>query len=84
MAQYTKKTWGEKQKKFYISQLRQSFPEVCANTQLGKLHSDLHPNLQAFHSQKHTFFYLAKERELYIIRVLHQNMDIETHLSRIK
>ena len=79
IARYTKKTWGEKQKKQYILHLQTDFSELCINTQLGKSYDDLHPQLQAYKSQNHIIFYLVKNDELNIARVLHQSMDIEAH-----
>jgi len=79
IARYTKKTWGEKQKKQYILNLQAGFSELCINTQLGKSCDNLYPQLQAYKSQKHIIFYLVKTDEVHIIRVLHQSMDIEAH-----
>lgn len=82
IATYTKKTWGDKQKIFYISKLRQSFSKACINHQLGKVRNDLYPKLQALQSQKHIFFYLIRGDKLYIVRVLHQNMGIEAQFNK--
>ena len=81
IARYTKKTWGEKQKKQYMFHLKTDFSELCINTKIGKSCDDLYPQLQSYKSQKHIIFYLVKSDVLHIVRVLHQSMDIEKHLN---
>ena len=81
---YTKETWGIKQKQQYMGQLRQCFDALCQSPSLGKVYASIDDSLYAYFCQKHVVFYRVTQEELRIIRVLHQNMDIETQLSTIK
>ncbi|MDX8388514.1 MAG: type II toxin-antitoxin system RelE/ParE family toxin [Ghiorsea sp.] len=81
IAKYTQQTWGTKQKKKYLSLFQNSFQELCRNPQSGKQYNELHQGLCSHLCQKHIIFYLNTKNELQIIRVLHQSMDVESHLS---
>jgi len=84
IAQYTQKSWGEKQKKKYLSYFQSSFEELCQNSHLGIPRHDLYQGLHAYICNKHLIFYLALKYELHIIRVLHQSMDIASQFSENK
>ncbi|MDX8396635.1 MAG: type II toxin-antitoxin system RelE/ParE family toxin [Mariprofundaceae bacterium] len=81
IASYTQKTWGIKQKIKYLSQLHQGFQELCLNSNLGVIRNDIQQGIHSFLVEEHMILYLSIENTLQIVRVLHQSMDVERHLS---
>ena len=81
IATYTQQTWGAKQKRKYLAQLHQGFQALCLNSDLGTLRGDPIQGMQSFLVEGHIIFYIVVADELQIIRVLHQSMDFEQHLS---
>jgi len=81
IGEYTQREWGLNQKKKYLGQIKNSFKAICETPGLGKLRDDIDKGLSSYSVQKHIVFYREIKSELLVIRVLHERMDSDRHLS---
>jgi toxin ParE1/3/4 len=82
MAEYTKREWGEAQKRKYLGVIQQSFKDLAISSVSGKSRDDVAKGLYCYSIQKHLIFYRETRHELVILRVLHQRMNVSRHLKR--
>jgi toxin ParE1/3/4 len=78
---YTFQNWGEEQAEKYISELDERFQWLAGNPQLGKARRDIRTGIVSYPQGSHIIFYQQVEGDVDIIRILHKNMDIETHME---
>ena len=79
---YTLKEWSQNQAEKYYSQLISAFNHITGNQSVGKSYSEVKNNLFGFSTGKHIIFYqLENEQEILIVRILHENMDLENRLN---
>lgn len=82
IGRYTQETWGVEQRNRYLTLLDQSFHALAVNPLLGRGCGDIKPGYRKLPIGKHFVFYRQKEPDLIeIVRVLHERMDSESHLS---
>jgi len=80
--EYTVDTWSERQADNYYEILIEAFKKLSFNPSIGKTYSDVTSGILGYHVGKHLIFYrTAGEKEIIIIRVLHERMDIGQHVS---
>ncbi len=81
IAIYTQNIWGKTQRNIYISMLDKEFHELAANLQRGINCNSLRGGYLKSYAGKHIIFYRKIDVDLIeIVRILHQNMDIDLHL----
>ena len=51
------------------------------NPELGKRRDELHKGLCVYPSGKHLVFYLAMDKDIDVVRILHASMNILRHLG---
>lgn len=78
--EYTHLNFGERQAYKYTEEM-----EVCLLTLseapfIGRDCSDLREGVRRYEYQKHTIFYRVREIDVFIIRILHQQMNPMLHL----
>ncbi len=78
--QYTQNHWGKKQAIQYLNELEQSFLVLAQDSNLGQARPEIHKAYKAFYIHKHIVFYRFHQKQLEIIRILHQRMDMMHHL----
>jgi len=79
---YTYNKWSEKQADNYYYMLLDNFNEIAGSPDLGKNYSVVTESLLGFKAGRHLIFYRKiADREIEIIRILHEQMDLK---SRIK
>ena len=82
IGRYTQETWGIEQRKLYLTLLDRSFHDLVVNPLMGKDCGDIRPGYRKLPVGKHLVFYRQKEPDLIeIVRVLHERMDSESHLT---
>lgn len=80
--QYTLHKWSEKQADKYYQAIQSACKEIGNDPNLGKVYTEVNPNLLGFKSGKHILFYhLISEDEIEIIRILHERMDLESQTN---
>ena len=78
---YTLKNWSEDQADRYYNMLIDNCKEIANNPDLGKNYSAVTENLLGFKAGRHIIFYRKiSKKEIEIIRILHEQMDIENRI----
>jgi toxin ParE1/3/4 len=81
IAIYTQENWGESQRNIYLKMMDDAFNELSDNPNRGRKIDDIRTGYYKYKIGKHIIFYrLVSESDIEIIRILHQKMDIESHL----
>jgi toxin ParE1/3/4 len=80
IAKYTQATWGVEQRKEYLSRLDQSFHLIAENIGIGMNCDYIREGYHRYPVGKHVVFYKIEEETVFIVRVLHQSMDVERQL----
>ena len=78
---YTYENWSENQADKYYATIKFNCLEIGKNPKLGKIYNGISRNLFGLKSGKHIIFYhLVSEKEIEIIRILHERMDLKNRL----
>ncbi|MFA6218444.1 MAG: type II toxin-antitoxin system RelE/ParE family toxin [Erythrobacter sp.] len=80
IADFTIAEFGIAQARRYRDQFQACFDSLADNPLLGRSADDLAPGLRRVRQQAHVVFYRVTDRDLLIVRVLHQRMDFEQYL----
>ena len=80
---YTFETWSEHQADKYYEMLINFCQRLADNPTLGKKYEQITENLLGFRAGKHIIFYsVVSVREIEIIRILHERMDLKNIISK--
>ena len=82
IGRFTLKSWGCEQRNIYLSKIDESFHILAEQPQLGNARDDIRKGYRVYHVGRHLIFYRQKPAEIEIIRILHDRMDLETHLRK--
>lgn len=78
---YTCRMWSEDQADRYYNAIISGFKIICSNpTLFGKDYGMIIHGLRGFKINKHIIFYLIESNYVYVIRILHECMDISRQL----
>jgi len=80
IADFTIQSFGIEQARFYRDGLNNCFEILADNPHLGRSAAELAPNLKRSEYQSHVVFYVPRNTDILIIRILHQRMDFKRHL----
>ncbi|MBN2884818.1 type II toxin-antitoxin system RelE/ParE family toxin [Patescibacteria group bacterium] len=79
---YTLENWSEGQADKYYESIKFDCLEIGKNPKLGKSYQAISRNLLGLKSGKHIIFYhLVSDKEIEIIRILHERMDLKNRLT---
>lgn len=82
IGRYTQNTWGIEQRNRYLTLLDKSFHDLADNPLMGRNCSAIRPDYRKHQVGKHLVFYRQSACDLIeIVRILHERMDVEAHLS---
>lgn len=81
IARYTEKTWGRDQRNAYLSKLDASLHTIAGEPQIGLACDEIRKGYRKLHVGRHLIFYRHADTQIDIIRILHDRMDVVTHLS---
>lgn len=82
---YSYLQWSEKQADKYRQLLLNGCQYLANNPKLGKPFDYIIPNLFGYLVEYHFVFYvILNENEIGIVRILHGQMDLESHFGEIK
>ena len=82
IGRYTLESWGREQRNIYLSKLDESFHILAEQPHLGSARDEIRKGYRVYHVARHLIFYRQKSTAIEIIRILHDRMDVETHLRR--
>jgi toxin ParE1/3/4 len=80
IAAYTEREWGVAQKEKYLSAISERFALLLLRPEIGVERADLATGYRSLIVGRHVIFYRAKGEGVFIVRVLHQRMDVKRHL----
>ena len=80
IGRFTLKSWGREQRNIYLSKLDESFHILAEQLHLGNARDDIRKGYRVYHVGRHLIFYRQESTAIEIIRILHERMDVETHL----
>ncbi len=80
---YTLETWSADQANRYLSLLFHEIDYLCVKPESGIAYSHIRKGYFKSKVKSHLIFYKVnpKKKELEIIRILHEMMDVDSHLS---
>lgn len=78
---YSFLNFGEHQADSYPEDLEQTLTKLSASPFMGQDGSDLTVSIRHYNFQQHAIYYRIKSNYLFITRILHQQMDMRSHLS---
>jgi len=78
--QDTCEQWGTRQADKYLTELESCFIELAQHPELGITRPEIRTGYRSIPKNKHLIFYRYNHSRIEIIRVLHQRMEIESHL----
>ena len=77
---YTVKEWGVAQADKYLGDIDREINGLLEFPELGVSYDHIRPGYRALHVMHHLVFYRRKDQTLQIVRVLHEAMDVRSHL----
>ncbi len=79
---YTYEIWSENQADQYYALLIEAFEAIAKRPTIGKIYEEISKELVGFGAGKHIVFYRkVSDKEVEIIRILHERMDLKKRLS---
>lgn len=78
---YTVEKWSAEQANRYYVLIFQEIDYICKRPLSGKSLNDIRKGYRVSKVKSHLVFYKVVNETIEIIRILHQRMDIETHLN---
>ena len=78
---YTEKEWGRAQRHKYLAGVDKKFSLLAESPLITAERQEFTPPVRIHHHGSHLIIYLVRDTGILIIRVLHQNADIDRHLS---
>jgi len=81
IAIYTQENWGKSQRIIYLKMMDDAFTELSKNPEHGKKIDDIREGYYKYKIGRHLIFYrMVSKNDIEIVRILHERMDIESHL----
>lgn len=80
IGRFTEDKWGQVQRNKYLEKLDNSFHALARQPDLGRACNDIRMGYRVYHVGRHLIFYRQRADSVEIIRILHDRMDVETHL----
>ncbi|MCB1677560.1 MAG: type II toxin-antitoxin system RelE/ParE family toxin [Halioglobus sp.] len=81
IARFTQDTWGREQRRKYLSGLHATFQLLAKNPLIARERREFDPVVRIHQYEHHLIVYLDCHRHILIVRVLHENMDIDEQLN---
>jgi toxin ParE1/3/4 len=81
IGRYTQGRWGREQRRTYLVQLDRCFRALAENPNQGERFDRVRPGYRKYPTGRHVIYYRTQSTDMIeIVRVLHERMDIDTHL----
>ncbi len=81
IASYTKTKFGDLQAKAYLTGLTEIVAQLVGTPSLAHKIPDIRQEYRRYLFQKHAIYFKETEYGIYIVRILHQQMNISLHLQ---
>lgn len=80
IAIYTEETLGKSQRTLYLKMMDEAFHELTNQPNIGVKIDDIRKGYFKYKIGKHLIFYRKIKRDIEVVRILHQKMDVESIL----
>ncbi len=77
---YSRDRWGRRRADTYIRDLTTIIEQIAAKPLLGQACDEIRIGFRRHPAGSHMLFYVIRDETVVVIRVLHQQMDIEDKL----
>lgn len=77
---YTAQRWDETQAEAYLRMIQAAIDAVAANPKLGRPYDEVRSGYRCHRAGSHLIFYREAADAIDVVRVLHERMDIASHL----
>lgn len=77
--QYTLQTWGAPQADRYLDDLDHSIRQLAEDPAGGRSREELREGYHSIRAGRHVVFYMFDEAAVRVMRVLHDQMDVDLH-----
>lgn len=74
-AEWSQAQWGARQTRRYLDVIEAQVQRIVENPMLGSDAGLPRPGLRKITAGRHTIFYVANDREVEIVRIMHQQQD---------
>jgi toxin ParE1/3/4 len=81
IAAYTQKTWGACQRRKYLKDLDKAFHFLSDNPLSGNQCDYITKELRKHPHESHTVFYEISKNSIFIVRLLHKSMDVDSNFE---
>lgn len=81
IAAYTQKTWGVSQRRKYLKDLDKTLHFLSDNPLSGNQCDYIVKGLRKHAHENHTIFYEISKKSIYIVRVLHNSMNVDSNFK---
>jgi len=77
---YSSEEWSYTQADIYLNKINSGIGHLISNPMLGRDRNDLRKGYRSIQIKHHIVFYKITNNQIQIIRILHENSDIEQHV----
>ena len=77
---FTFHRWGLKQAENYVDELAEGMKLLARQPSIGKIYKFAAIHYRTFHINRHIIFYRIEGELCVIIRILHDSMEIKSHI----
>ncbi|GAB3025399.1 type II toxin-antitoxin system RelE/ParE family toxin [Bowmanella dokdonensis] len=79
--QYTARHFGSIQAESYLLSLQACFEQLASNPKLAHRADEIRAGYRRYVHAKHNIFFIVRSQDIFIVRVLHQQMKYQLHIS---
>ena len=79
--QYTRLNFGDQQAATYLIGLEETLEQVTETPTMAQKVDDIRPNYRRYLYQEHAIYFIEKKSFIYVVRVLHQQMNVSLHFG---
>lgn len=77
---YTVEQWGHNQAEIYVELIQSAVAAIATDPNLGRSCDEVRPGYRRYLAGSHVLFYRLKGSGVFVVRILHQRIDIQRHL----
>lgn len=81
IGRYTELHWDKAQRNRYLRALDKQCHALAKSPQKGRPRDDIAPGLRSFPEGSHIIFYVSHRKDIVIIDILHQRMDVFRYIA---
>lgn len=81
ISRYTNFEFGPAQAKAYLTALKEIILQLAAQPRMAQPVSEIRSGYRRYLFQQHAIYFSEKEYGIYVVRVLHQQMRVDLHIS---